>query len=67
MVVDLANFKNVPCVEVGLIIGDICNFIVTHPGCKIVFVPRKANMVAHSLAMLSLTYEHDVFLMEEVP
>ncbi|KAK1577682.1 hypothetical protein Q3G72_023807 [Acer saccharum] len=66
VVVDLVNSRNVPCAEVGLIIGDICNFIVTHPGCKFVFVPRKANMVAHSLARLSLSYGSDLFLMEEV-
>ncbi|KAK3184331.1 hypothetical protein Dsin_031617 [Dipteronia sinensis] len=67
VIVDLINANNVPYSDVGLITGDICNFLITNPGCNVVFASRKANMAAHSLAKLGLNYACKRFKMEEVP
>ncbi|KAK2649550.1 hypothetical protein Ddye_017039 [Dipteronia dyeriana] len=67
VIVDLVNVNTVPCSDVGLIIGDICNFLITHPGCIIVFASIRANKVSHSLAQLGLNYDCNRFWMEKVP
>ena len=64
--VDLGNLGVIPAPNIGVIIVDIfslisCNSIIVY------FVPRKANLVVHSLAMLALSFEEDSSWMESCP
>ncbi|TXG65101.1 hypothetical protein EZV62_006376 [Acer yangbiense] len=46
---------------------DIKLQLLASPNCKIVFVPRNANMAAHCLAKLGLSVVTDCFWLEEDP
>ena len=63
----MLNSNEIPLSDICLIISDIHCLLETSPICKVFFVPRKANMVAHSLAKFGLYLEHDRFWLEEVP
>ncbi|KAI9195894.1 hypothetical protein LWI28_019143 [Acer negundo] len=66
MVVDLIECGSSPRSDVGTIIFDIFQLIMTH--CiPVRFALRFANMVAHSLAKLSLSSSEDLFYLESYP
>ncbi|KAK3230811.1 hypothetical protein Dsin_002692 [Dipteronia sinensis] len=67
VVVSLVNSVSSPLDEIGLFINDIVDLMNSSPQCKMCFIPRKANMVAHGLAKLGLSSESDRFWIEEVP
>ena len=53
--------------EIGNIINDIHILMVQASCSSILFVPRKANQVAHVLAKNSLSCVEDMFWLEEFP
>ncbi|KAK2656328.1 hypothetical protein Ddye_009380 [Dipteronia dyeriana] len=53
--------------DIGIIVHDILSLLGNFRECSVVFVPRKANMVAHFLAKEGLFSESDDFWLEEVP
>ncbi|KAK3211279.1 hypothetical protein Dsin_015985 [Dipteronia sinensis] len=67
VVVNLVKGNNIVNSKVGLIINDIIQLLHFSPGCSICFVLIKANMAAHSLAELGLSFSYDRFWMEEAP
>ncbi|KAK2645878.1 hypothetical protein Ddye_021073 [Dipteronia dyeriana] len=67
VVVSLINSCSSTLDEIGLIIDDISDLMLSSPQCKVCFISRKANMAAHFLAKIGLSLETDCFWMEEVP
>ncbi|KAK3230173.1 hypothetical protein Dsin_002054 [Dipteronia sinensis] len=63
----LINWCDIPISDIGTLISDIRFFGGCHSNCRIVFPPRKTNMVAHNLAKFGLTIDDDLFSMEEIP
>ncbi|KAK3230321.1 hypothetical protein Dsin_002202 [Dipteronia sinensis] len=65
VVVDLINSGTAPRDETGTVIADILRLIHSHH-FQVSFAPRSANMIAHSLAKLSFSFE-DRFYLETYP
>ncbi|KAK3222349.1 hypothetical protein Dsin_009374 [Dipteronia sinensis] len=53
--------------DIGLVIGDVMARLQSIIGSKVVFVPRMANYVAHTLLKMALSLSHDRFWTEEYP
>ncbi|KAK3218513.1 hypothetical protein Dsin_012483 [Dipteronia sinensis] len=53
--------------DLGMVIEDIYQRIRASLGSKVVYVPRKENMVAHTISKMSLHIDNDLFLMEDYP
>ncbi|KAL5823919.1 hypothetical protein ACOSQ4_021819 [Xanthoceras sorbifolium] len=61
---DVATVINNPSVysfKVGLVIFDIVDLLGCCPGSKVLYVPRSANKVAHTVARLALSLDRDYF------
>ncbi|KAK2640696.1 hypothetical protein Ddye_028491, partial [Dipteronia dyeriana] len=67
LVVKLINSNSFPLSEIGLVISDICKFLVGYPSCNIVYTPREANVAVHTLTKMGLTSSSDHYWMEDVP
>ncbi|KAK2635571.1 hypothetical protein Ddye_030363 [Dipteronia dyeriana] len=67
LVMNLINSNSFPLSEIGLVISDICKFLVDYPSCTIVYTPREANVAAHTLAKMGLKSSSDHYWMEDVP
>ncbi|KAK3221985.1 hypothetical protein Dsin_009010 [Dipteronia sinensis] len=66
-VVDLVNGDCSISTEIGLIVQDIKDKLRTSSIGPVVFVPRKANMVADALSKMALVLDDDRFWMESYP
>ncbi|KAK3219321.1 hypothetical protein Dsin_013291 [Dipteronia sinensis] len=53
--------------DVGLVIDAIRKLLRYNVSCSIKFVSRKANVVAHTLAKLTLSCEEDYVWLEDFP
>ncbi|KAK3230934.1 hypothetical protein Dsin_002815 [Dipteronia sinensis] len=66
-IVNLIESPGSPLSDIGLVIKDIELFLESSPACTVAFIPRSANMVAHSLAKLGLSVDNDCFSEEDYP
>ncbi|KAK3204550.1 hypothetical protein Dsin_018596 [Dipteronia sinensis] len=66
LVVSTIDSGNVPLSDIGLIIEDILDPMKGPLRCKVCFISRKSNMVAHCLDKLGVALEVDCFWIEEV-
>ncbi|KAK2649974.1 hypothetical protein Ddye_017463 [Dipteronia dyeriana] len=64
VVVNLVSSPMVTCSKVGPVVHDIKGLLSLSKECKIRFVPKKANMVAHCLAKLGCSVESNGFWLE---
>ncbi|PON46274.1 hypothetical protein PanWU01x14_252880 [Parasponia andersonii] len=64
-VVNLVNNPIVPLLEIGVIIKDIQNLLLSFPGCIVSFIPRNRNNVAHCLAKWSVANESEFVWLED--
>ncbi|KAL5758057.1 hypothetical protein ACOSP7_020668 [Xanthoceras sorbifolium] len=60
-VVTTINNPSVYFSEVGLVISDIVDLLGRCPRSKVLYVPRLANIVAHTLARFALEIDSDRF------
>ncbi|KAK1556291.1 hypothetical protein Q3G72_002141 [Acer saccharum] len=65
--VNLTNSDSAHFSEVGLIIKDIRILLGCSANCFIAFIPKSANLAAHVLAKLSLSFDSAKFWREECP
>ncbi|KAL5779815.1 hypothetical protein ACOSQ2_010552 [Xanthoceras sorbifolium] len=61
------NNPSVYSSKVGLVIFDIVDLLGRCPGSKVLYVPRSANMVAHTLVRLALSLDRDYFWLDNYP
>ncbi|KAK3212224.1 hypothetical protein Dsin_016930 [Dipteronia sinensis] len=66
-VVNLINTGSAISADVGVVLSDIFNIISTSGIELVQYVPRMANMVAHSIARMALSISQDCFWVEECP
>ncbi|KAK3198140.1 hypothetical protein Dsin_021555 [Dipteronia sinensis] len=66
-VVNLINTGSSISADVGVVLSDILNIISTGGIELVQYVPRMANMVAHSIARMALSISQDCFWVEECP
>ncbi|KAL5756241.1 hypothetical protein ACOSQ2_020987 [Xanthoceras sorbifolium] len=67
---DVATTINNPSVyfsEVGLVISDIVDLLGRCPRSKVLYVPRSANIVVHTLARFALEIDSDRFWQNYYP
>ncbi|KAL5832845.1 hypothetical protein ACOSQ3_016519 [Xanthoceras sorbifolium] len=65
--VDLINCREPSFTDIGLVVKDIHCCLLGFHGCKVSFIPRAANSVAHGPAKLALSSRDISFLIDDVP
>ncbi|KAK3192969.1 hypothetical protein Dsin_024279 [Dipteronia sinensis] len=66
-VVNIINTDSAISADVGVVLSDILNIISTGGIELVQYLPRMANMVAHSIARMALSISQDCFWVEECP
>ncbi|KAK1562689.1 hypothetical protein Q3G72_015784 [Acer saccharum] len=65
--VGLVNDMKNHSVEIGLVIDAIRKLMLSLPGCILIFAPRGANFVAHTLSKNALSIPEDHVWLEDFP
>ncbi|KAK3228215.1 hypothetical protein Dsin_008077 [Dipteronia sinensis] len=67
VVVNWINSQTLLCSDIGNVVSDIHHLLELAHFESIVFIPIKANQVAHGLAKNSLSCVEDLFWLEDFP
>ncbi|PON55760.1 hypothetical protein PanWU01x14_185690 [Parasponia andersonii] len=66
-VVNLVNNKTLPYADIGVIVKDVQNLLLSIPGSSVCFVPRSCNCAVHRLAKWSVANNGTFLWQGETP